>query len=73
MNNLSYYLIFLISYIVQYFSDSYNLKINKIELNIKDIVDFTLKVLKTLWESNENKMNKFKTILDVDSMVARPV
>ena len=73
MNNLSYYLIFLISYIVQYFSDSYNLKINKIELNIKDIVDFTFKVLKTLLESNENKMNKFKTILDVDSMVARPV
>ena len=69
INNLSNYTIFLINDIIQYLSDSKNVIISKIEIKIREILEFTFNVLKTLIECNENKVNKIIPSLHIDDKI----
>ena len=69
INYLSNYTLVLISDIIQYVSNSINLKLNKSEIILKEVLDFGFNVLKTLVECNENKVNKIETMLDNDENV----
>jgi signal transduction histidine kinase len=67
VTNLSNYTLSLISDIIHYVSEYVNLRINKNEVNLYEVMDFTNNVLKTLVECNENKSNKIKTKMHIDS------
>ncbi len=66
INNLSNYSLSLISDIIHYVSNSINLRINKNEVNLNEVMDFSNSVLKTLVECNEHKSQKIKTELVID-------
>ena len=69
INNLSNYTIFLINDIIQYLSDSKNVILSKIEIKIREVLEFTFNVLKTLIECNENKVNKIIPSLHIDDKI----
>ena len=69
INNLSNYTIVLISDIIQYASDSIDLRLNIVEVNLRDELEFCYNVLKTLVECNENKANKIKTSIIIDDII----
>jgi signal transduction histidine kinase len=69
IGNLSNYVMILISDIIQYVSNSTNLRIVPSEFKLNDTLDFCFNVLKTLIECNENKNSKIKTILNIDEKV----
>ena len=69
INYLSNYTLVLISDIIQYVSNSINLRLNKSEIILKEVLEFGFNVLKTLVDCNENKVNKVKTILENDENV----
>jgi len=58
IDNLSNYTLVLISDIIQYVSDSNDLKIFKKEISLKDVVEFSNNVLETLIKCNENKASR---------------
>jgi signal transduction histidine kinase/CheY-like chemotaxis protein len=65
INNLSNYTLSLISDIIQYVSEYVDLRINKNEVNLKEVMDFSNNVLKTLIECNENKSEKIQTSMEI--------
>ena len=69
INNLSNYTIFLINDINLYVSESSDLKITKMKINIIDIIDFCFNILKTLVECNPNKANKIQIIKIIDENI----
>ena len=73
ISNLSNYTIVLINDIIQYVSNSIHFKVTKIELNLRDVLDFSYNVLKTLVECNESKVNRIKTFLIVDDEIDKLV
>jgi len=60
IDNLSNYTLVLISDIIQYVSDSNDLKLFKKEISIKDVVEFSNDVLETLIKCNENKASRLQ-------------
>ena len=60
INYLSNYTLVLISDIIQYVSNSINLRLNKSEIILKEVLEFGFNVLKTLVDCNENKVNKIE-------------
>ena len=69
INNLSNYTLVLISDIIHYVSDSIKLVLNKNEIIVNEVLEFSLNVLKTLVECNEHKVNKIKTEIEIDENV----
>ena len=69
IENLSNYTLVLISDIIQYVSDGIKLVLNKNEIILNEILEFSLNVLKTLVECNEHKVNKIKTLLEIDENI----
>ena len=69
INNFSNYTLVLISDIIQYVSNSMNLILIKNEIVMREVMDFSYNVLKTLVECNENKVNKVKTIMEIDENI----
>ena len=69
INNLSNYTIVLISDIIQYSSNSIDLRLNKTEVNIRDEMEFCVNVLRTLVDCNENKANKIQTSIEIEEMI----
>ena len=69
INNLSNYTIFLINDIIEYVSDSIDLKLSKVEVKIRDVLDFSYNVLKTLVECNESKVNNIETMMIIGENV----
>jgi len=71
IHNLSNYTLSLISDIIQYVSEYINLRINKEEINLMEVMEFSNNVLKTLVECNEYKADKIETKLKVDPNLER--
>ena len=69
INNFSNYTISLISDIIQYASNSADIRFNKIEIYLRDAMEFTFNVLKTLVECNENKVNKIELLMEIDEKI----
>ena len=69
INNLSNYTISLISDIIQYVSDSIDLRLNKSEIFLREVLEFSFNVLQTLIECNENKANKIETKIEIDNNI----
>ena len=69
IDNLSKYTIVLVSDIIQYVSDSIDLRLNKCEIYIGEVMKFGFNVLKTLVECNENKVNQIKVTMEIDENV----
>jgi signal transduction histidine kinase len=66
IDNLSNYVICLVSDIIQYVSNNVNMRIHKTKVSLNEVLDFCFKVLKTLVECNENKCNRVESILDFE-------
>ena len=69
INNLSNYTLVLISDIIQYVSNSIKLVLNKHEIILNEVLEFSFNVLKTLVECNENKRNKIQTEMEIDENI----
>ena len=73
ISNLSNYTLVLISDIIQYASNSIQLKLSKTQINLREVLDFNYNVLKTLVECNDSKVNRIETSLIVDEEIEKVV
>ena len=69
INILSHFTIISISEIIFYVSNSIDIRLIKIEINLRDLIQFCFNILKTLIQINENKLNKIDIILDYEDNV----
>ena len=69
INNFSNYTISLISDIIQYASNSADIRFNNIEIYLRDAMEFTFNVLKILVECNENKVKMIETLMKIDEKI----
>jgi signal transduction histidine kinase len=66
IENLSNHTLVLINDIIQYVSESGQLKFVKKEIFIRKIVEFSYNVLETLVQCDENKVNVVNTFIEID-------
>jgi len=66
IQNLSNYIIVLISDIIQYVAGSKDLRHNKSEINLREIINFCFEVLTTLVECSESKKGLINTKIKYD-------
>ena len=69
IDNLSNYSFFLISDIIQFSSNSDDLRLSKTEINLRELMNFSNNILKTLVECNDNKMVNIKTSMVIDDNI----
>lgn len=72
INNLSHYVIFLISDIIQYscLSDISDIKINKSNIDISEILNFSFDILNSLLQCNKLKKENIRTKLVLDKNIS---
>jgi signal transduction histidine kinase len=66
VNNLSNYVLSLISDMINYVSNCTDLNLIITKVDLKDVILYCYNILNTLIECNENKQGKIKTILEID-------
>ena len=69
INNLSNYSIFLISDIIEFSSNSVDLRLSKIEINLREVMNFSNNIPKTLVECKDNNMVNIKTSMVIDENI----
>ena len=69
INNLSNYSIFLISDIIEFSSNSVDLRLSKIEINLREVMNFSNNIPKTLVECKYNNMVNIKTSMVIDENI----
>ena len=69
IDNLSNYSFFLIFDIIQFTSNTVDFKLSKSELKLRDSLNFSNNVLKTLVECNESKFGKIETKMEIDDAI----
>ena len=69
IDNLSNYSIFLISDIIEFSSNSVDLRLSKIEINLREVMNFSNNIPKTLVECKDNNMVNIKTSMVIDENI----
>ena len=69
IDNLSNYSIFLISDIIEFSSNSVDLRLPKIEINLREVMNFSNNIPKTLVECKDNNMVNIKTSMVIDENI----
>lgn len=75
LKNLSNYLIFLISDIIQFsnYENMEKVKIQKEKINLRDVLEFCYDILKSLLHCSKIKSEKIKTLLSIDHDITKSV
>ena len=69
INNFSNYVILLISDIIQYVSDSIDINFTINDTYLRETLEFSFDVLKTLIQCNENKANRIEANIEIDKSI----